>query len=105
MIGLYGATCNNIYDFAKALYEAGVPLKMILDRKDNFPHSQPVWEDIEVFFKSGFDYKKINWDEFEKKHNWQKPSYYIEPRVDINGWKKILNELLISDVGFISIRK
>lgn len=92
MIGLYGATCNNLYVFAKALHRHEIALKLILDRKDNFPHSQPVWEDLDLFFTAGFDFRSINWDTFEKEQNWAPPPYYVTPRSDPLGWKTILRE-------------
>ncbi|OEU65037.1 MAG: hypothetical protein BA863_11550 [Desulfovibrio sp. S3730MH75] len=79
MIGFFGGTCNNLYVFAKVFADAEIPVTFILDRKDNFPHSQPVWEDVDCCFRSGFDYQGIDWDAFEIEHGWQRPSWYFVP--------------------------
>jgi glycosyltransferase involved in cell wall biosynthesis len=79
VIGLYGGTCNNLYVFAKSLAAGGHQVVFIEDRKDNFPHSQPVWEDVECCFSSGFDYQEIDWTEFEQTHGWSRPSWYYVP--------------------------
>jgi glycosyltransferase involved in cell wall biosynthesis len=90
MIGLFGGTCNNMYVFAKALNCWGIPAILILDRKDNFPHSQPVWEDIDFFFKSGFDQSQIDWAKFEKECDWKEPEWFYHPEARPGGLKKIL---------------
>ena len=92
MIGFLGGTCNNMYVFAKSLVDTGFAVTFIQDRKDNFPHSQPVWEDVECFFRSGFDYQKIDWDAFEIDHNWVKPSWYFTPSTTTGGEREIFRK-------------
>lgn len=79
MIGLCGATCNNLYVLAKSLAGNGHAIVFIEDRKDNFPHSQPVWDDVYCCLPAGFDYLNINWPQFEKDHNWTRPTWYYIP--------------------------
>jgi glycosyltransferase involved in cell wall biosynthesis len=82
VIGFYGGTCNNLYVFAKSLADHGQPVTFIEDRKDNFPHSQPVWEDVDCCFSSGFDYLNIDWARFELDHGWIRPAWYQVPGSD-----------------------
>lgn len=81
-----------MYVFAKGLVDAGFAVTFIQDRKDNFPHSQPVWEDVECFFRSGFDYQNIDWDTFEKDNNWVKPFWYFKPSFAIDGEREIFRK-------------
>lgn len=98
MIGLYGGTCNNMYVFAKSLAQKGIDIKFIEDRKDNFPHSQPVWEDVECYFESGFDYQSIDWDEFEREYGWKKPDWYYSPNETDGGSHQIFKK---SPINFL----
>ncbi len=84
MIGFFGGTCNNLYVFAKVFAATGMPISFILDRKDNFPHSQPVWEDVNCCFPSGFDYRSIDWEQFEIDHGWKRPAWYFVPEKNNN---------------------
>lgn len=90
MIGLYGGTCNNMYVFAKAFAQNGLDITFIQDRKDNFPHSQPVWEDVDCYFQSGFDSNIIDWCKFEKEYGWQKPAWYFVPEETDGVFRKLL---------------
>lgn len=85
-----------MYVMAKGLSEQGLSVTFIEDRKDQFPHSQPVWDDIDCFFKSGFNYQSINWDDFEKEYSWIQPDWYIKPINVVNGEKVIYSSCQIS---------
>ena len=83
-IGLYGGMANNMYVFAKELALHGEDLCFIRDRKDFFPMSQPIWEDIP--FSMNYDEidqaKNWSWDQwrdFEKKMNWKEPEWLSDP--------------------------
>lgn len=89
MIGFYGATCNNMYMFAKDLAAQGREVCFVEDRAEGFPHSQPVWDDVDACFESEFDCLTIDWDEFEARQEWQTPSWYFKPETVSEGWKKI----------------
>ena len=92
MLGLFGGTCNNLYVLAKVLARHGVNLTFIQDRKDNFPHSQPVWEDVDCYFRSGFEHQSIDWGHFENEHEWLKPSWYYTPAQSHNSSKFIFQK-------------
>lgn len=79
MIGLYGDTCNNMYMFAKILADSQRSIIFIEDCGGFFPHSQPVWDDVDTFFSSNFDQHSIDWDEFKSKHEWKAPPWYYRP--------------------------
>ncbi|MGD9685442.1 MAG: glycosyltransferase [Desulfobacter sp.] len=79
MIGLYGGTCNNMYVFAKSLSKCGLDVTFIQDRNDNFPHGQPVWDDVRHFFTSGFNQYDIDWQNFEREVQWKAPEWYFVP--------------------------
>ena len=81
-----------MYVFARGLSSGGVDVTFIRDRKDNFPHSQPVWNDIECYFQSGFSYKNIDWDHFEIENKWIKPNWYYEPYSCIDNMGRIFKE-------------
>lgn len=80
MIGLFGGTCNNMYVMAKFLARHDHSVCFIEDRSENFPHSQPVWDDVDVHFRAGFDYRAIDWSKFESEYNWVPPEWYFKPR-------------------------
>jgi glycosyltransferase involved in cell wall biosynthesis len=67
--------------FAKVLADSNRPIIFIEDRGGNFPHSQPVWDDVDAFFSSCFDYQSIDWLEFESKHGWRPPPWYLRPEI------------------------
>lgn len=90
MIGFFGSTCNNMYVFAKDLAAQGQEVCFVEERAEGFPHSQPVWDDVDVCFEYGFDYAAINWDEFERAQGWEPPSWYFKPVAVKGGWRKIL---------------
>lgn len=92
MIGLFGGTCNNMYVFAKVLSDNNYTIKFIEDRGENFPHSQPVWDDVDVFFQSGFSYQNIDWIKFEAEHSWHQPSWYFRPEGLKGGEKYIFKQ-------------
>lgn len=89
MIGLFGGTCNNMYVFAKVLADNDYAIRFIEDRDENFPHSQPVWDDVDVYFNSGFDSQKVDWSEFEVRYDWQPPFWYFRPEKIKNGEHRI----------------
>ena len=91
MIGLFGGTCNNLYVFAKCFVNYGLSVTFIQDRKDKFPHSQPVWDDVECYFQTGFEYHNIDWDFFEQQHKWSHPSWYFVPDVSAGSSRVIFH--------------
>lgn len=92
MIGLYGDTCNNMYMFAKVLADNQRSVVFIEDSGGGFPHSQPVWEDVDTFFSSGFDYLSIDWAQFESEHDWEAPPWYCRPEIITGGEKTIFKQ-------------
>lgn len=78
-----------MYVFAKVLADNNYSIRFIEDRGENFPHSQPVWDDVDVCFESGFDYQQIVWTEFEAQHNWQPMSWYFRPEKIRGGEQRI----------------
>jgi len=89
VIGMFGGTCNNMYVFAKILADYDYKLTFIEDRGEKFPHGQPVWDDVEACFTSGFDQESINWLEFEAQYGWQPQDWYFRPTPHKNGAREI----------------
>ena len=74
-IALYGGLANNMYVFAKAFNENGLNVKLIRDVSDQYPISQPIWEDKEFCinlqdvpskYEDWITLKKMFW----KPQNW-----------------------------------
>lgn len=81
-----------MYVFAKVLADNHYPIIFIEDRGEGFPHSQPVWDDVDVFFTSGFSHADIDWLEFETEYNWIPPDWYHRPQRIKSGEKHIFSK-------------
>jgi len=86
-IGLYGGVANNMYVMAKALAETDHQVTFVRDVWDNYPFSQPVWEDMEftltyeeVADTDGFSRER--WQEKEQLLGWIPPPYVKTPPWD-----------------------
>jgi len=88
-IGIYCGLANNMYVFAHGLAKQGFDVCFVRDRSDQYPMSQPVWEDIPF----RMDYAEVpraalwpwdRWNEFEKAMNWIAPEWLYDPLADLN---------------------
>jgi glycosyltransferase involved in cell wall biosynthesis len=83
-LGLYGGLANNMYVFAKALVKKGLDICFIRDRRDRYPFSQPVWEDVAWTLNYDEVAKATNWrweewTEREVKLGWKAPEWLADP--------------------------
>lgn len=82
-IGLYGGMANNMYVLARALANAGADVRFVRDRGDQFPVSQPVWEDAEVTLAPAAAgperWSPAAWTELERAHGWAPPPWLHDP--------------------------
>lgn len=78
-IGFYGGIANNTYVYAKAFSRKGLEVCFIRDRRDIYPFSQPVWEDIR--WTCGYNElsQPIQWAEKEKELGWEPPAWLYDP--------------------------
>lgn len=82
-IAFFGGLANNMYVFAKQMFDQGLDCTFIRDPSDSYIMSQPYWEDVATFINSKDISAISNFDhhlEFEKKNYWQ-------PRIPIRSPK------------------
>lgn len=74
---------NSLYVFAKALHASGQDVCFIRDRVDNYPFSQPVWDDApltlpyEDLANPRFDAER--WTTIERECGWRAPAWLYDP--------------------------
>ncbi|MEW6451021.1 MAG: glycosyltransferase [Pseudomonadota bacterium] len=83
-VGLYGGMANNMYVYAHALSSAGYDIVFVRDRNDNYPFSQPVWEDVRLTVPSTAEKPKTaeDWSREEDRLGWRTPKWLVDPLVD-----------------------
>lgn len=82
-IGLYGSIGNNMYCLAKVLRKQGYEAYYVQDLADNYPMSQPLWEDVEL----KLDYSRLTenvpnaaeWREIAVRYGWKRPEWVVDP--------------------------
>jgi len=91
-VGFYGGIANNTYVMARSFSDQRIDVLYIQDRGDNFPFSQPVWEDVSftLSYKSvhSINHSPQTWRRCEEELKWQRPSWCLDPD---NSYRKGFN--------------
>lgn len=83
-VGFYGGVANNLYVFAKLARRGGWDVCFIRDRSDQFPFSQPSWEDVSCTMRSeeiqaASTWSWEQWTAWEHRQGWEPPDWIVDP--------------------------